>query len=148
MPFIRSFTNDEDETITVFNDSMMKVFTKINSYSASGEFDAWVFRIVKNSLYNHYRLSYQKPELYELQEQVNPESPGILKKLYYEDLVRLLKLLPSQSSKVFRMYAIEGYSHKEISARLGISVGTSKWHVFKAKEKLISFIDFKAVGYG
>jgi RNA polymerase sigma-70 factor (ECF subfamily) len=127
---------------------MLRVFTKINSYSATGEFDAWVFRIVKNSLYNHYRLSYQKPDLSELQEQINPENPVVLRKLYYEDLLRLLKLLPSQSSKVFRMYAIEGYSHKEIAARLGISVGTSKWHVFKAKEKLIGVIDFNAVRYG
>ena len=148
LPVIKSFTNDEDEIISIFNDGMLKVFTKINSFEGRGDFEAWVFRIVKNSLYNNYRLNYQRLEIFELSNHDSAQSPDILKKMYYDDLVKLLKVLPDQSSKVFRMFVIDGYSHKEISDILGISVGTSKWHVFKAKEKLVSVIDINIKSYG
>jgi RNA polymerase sigma-70 factor (ECF subfamily) len=148
LPVIKSFTNDEDEIISIFNDGMLKVFTKLNTFEGRGDFEAWVFRIIKNSLYNNYRLNYQRLEIFELTDHDNAQSPGILKKMYYDDLVKLLKVLPEQSSRVFKMFVIDGYSHKEISEKLGISIGTSKWHVFKAKEKLVSVIDLNIMGYG
>lgn len=148
LPFIKSFTEDEDEIISIFNDGMLKVFSKIDTYAGTGDFESWVFIILRNKLYNFYRLNSQKAEILELEESQIVQNPGILRKMYYDDIIKLLKSLPEQSSKVFRMYILEGYSHKEIAEILGISIGTSKWHVFNAREKLSSLIELNIVKYG
>ena len=148
LPWLKSYTEDEDEIISVFNDGMLKVFTKINTYSGQGNFEGWVYKVVQNSLYNYHRNNEVGIEMIELKEYDNFQTPGIFKKLFYDDLVDLLKDLPEQSLKVFRMFAIEGYSHREIAEILGISVGTSKWHVFKAREKLNVLKNFENERYG
>jgi len=51
-------------------------------------------------------------------------------------LLNIIKKVPSTSQKVFTLYAIDGYTHREISDTLGISVGTSKWHLSEARKKL------------
>ena len=60
--------------------------------------------------------------------------------LYLEDLLNMVKQLPNASGQVFRLYAIEGFSHKEISQQVGISEGTSKWHLSNARKKLQEMI--------
>jgi RNA polymerase sigma factor (sigma-70 family) len=57
-------------------------------------------------------------------------------KLEFDDLVRLLDFLPDRSAEVFRLFAIEGYSHEEIGEKMSISAGTSKWHLSHARERL------------
>jgi RNA polymerase sigma-70 factor (ECF subfamily) len=56
--------------------------------------------------------------------------------LEFQDLIGLLDKIPGRSAEVFRMFAIEGYSHEEISTKMNISTGTSKWHLSNAREKL------------
>ena len=126
---------------------MLKVFTRIKTFEGRGDFEAWVFRIMKNSLFNNFRLNQPKLEILELTDQEASQNPGVLKHMFYEDLLKTLKVLPEQSLRVFKLYVLEGYSHKEISDKLGISIGTSKWHVFKAKEKLGSIIDLNISSY-
>ena len=73
----------------------------------------------------------------------NNDSNGVLEGMYYNDLLNMLRVLPKRSSQIFKMHIIDGYSHKEIAEELEISVGTSKWHVFKAKERLMESINSK-----
>ena len=61
---------------------------------------------------------------------------GPIDHLYYEDIIKLVDALPTKRGEVFRLYAIEGYSHKEIGEMLEMSEGTSKWHLSKAREEL------------
>jgi len=56
--------------------------------------------------------------------------------LEFEDLVRLLDRIPDRSAEVFKLFAIEGYSHEEIGEKMSISEGTSKWHLSNARERL------------
>jgi len=58
----------------------------------------------------------------------------------FQDLVRLLEYIPERSAEVFRLFAIEGYSHQEIGMRMNISEGTSKWHLSHARERLRSIL--------
>ena len=60
----------------------------------------------------------------------------VLPELFIEDLLKLVESLPNSTKEVFKLYAIEGYPHKEISIKLGISEGTSKWHLSEARKKL------------
>ena len=65
---------------------------------------------------------------------------SILSKLYEEDILKLIDLIPAASGEVFILFAISGYSHKEIAEKKGISVGTSKWHLSEARKKLQELI--------
>jgi len=145
---IKRFTKNEDEIVSIFNDGMLRVFTQLDMYTGTGNFEGWVRRVVLNSLSNYFRKYNVKVKIFELQEydlsnnaHYNNDN-GILDGLYYNDLLKMLKVLPKRSSKIFKMHVLDGYSHKEIAEELEISVGTSKWHVFKAKEKLMESIKY------
>jgi RNA polymerase sigma-70 factor (ECF subfamily) len=60
-----------------------------------------------------------------------------------EELMEFVRQLPAVSQQVFNLFAIDGYSHKEISKMLGISTGTSKWHVSYARKTVIGMIEKK-----
>jgi len=150
LPMIRRYTSNEDDVISVFNDGMLRVFTQIDSYTGKGNFEGWVRRIVLNSLYNYFRKYNIKVKIFELHDydiSLNGSKKNVLDDMYYDDLLRHLNALPNRSSKIFRMYAIEGFSHKEIAKELDISESTSKWHVFKAKEQLAKSVKLKIDRY-
>ncbi len=147
LPMIKRYTRDEDEILSIYNDGMLRVFTKIKLYSFTGNFEAWVKKIVFNSLSNYFRKRNTEKNHQQL-EHIHPKSSAnILSGMYYNDLVKLLDVIPQKSSRIFKMYTLEGFSHKEISEKLGISVGTSKWHVFKAKEELMNSIESNKDSY-
>jgi RNA polymerase sigma-70 factor (ECF subfamily) len=62
-------------------------------------------------------------------------------KMDYKHLLEQINLLPEATRKVFNLFAIDGYGHKEIGELLGISEGTSKWHVNAARQKLKEYIE-------
>lgn len=141
---IKRFTKNEDDIISIFNDGMLRVFTQLDKYTGTGNFEGWVRKVVSNSLSNYFRKYNIKVKIFELQEfdlrsDFNNNN-GVLEGLYYEDLLKKLNYLPTRSSKIFRMHILDGYSHKEIAEELDISVGTSKWHVFKAREQLMESV--------
>ncbi len=147
---IRRYASNEDDVISIFNDGMLRVFTQIDTYSGKGNFEGWVRRIVLNSLYNYFRKYNIKVKIFELHDydiSLNGSKKNVLDDMYYDDLLRHLNALPNRSSKIFRMYAIEGFSHKEIAKELDISESTSKWHVFKAKEQLAKSVKLKIDRY-
>ena len=63
-----------------------------------------------------------------------------LTKLYEEDLIKLIDLIPQSTGEVFTLFAIYGYSHKEIAELKNISIGTSKWHLSDARKRLKGLI--------
>ena len=62
--------------------------------------------------------------------------PSVLDEMAHDDLLELIQTLPPRAKIVFNLFVMEGYSHQEISDELGISVGTSKSHLFDAKNIL------------
>ncbi|MBI5913899.1 MAG: RNA polymerase sigma factor, partial [Bacteroidetes bacterium] len=74
------------------------------------------------------------------EERDEPVHSSPASQLYLEDILKMVDALPPASAEVFRLYAIEGYSHAEIGERLGISDGTSKWHLATARQKLKQMI--------
>ena len=67
----------------------------------------------------------------------------IIENLYLEDLKEVINQLSKSTQEVFILYAIEGYTHKEIAIKLSIAEGTSKWHLSKARNVLQSIIKKK-----
>ncbi len=150
LPMIRRYAINEDDIISIFNDGMLKVFTQLDSFTGKGNFEGWVRKIVLNSLYNYFRKYNIKVKIFELHDydkSLNGSGTSVLDDMYYEDLLKYLNILPKRSSEIFRMYVLDGYTHKEIAVKLDISEGTSKWHVFKAKEQLAKTIKLNIAGY-
>ena len=112
----------------------MKVFDKIDQFNFKGSFEGWVKRIIINEAL--MKLRSQKN--YEIDLDEAPPIAGSPEghSLEEEDLLRMVEQLPKGYRTVFNLYALEGYSHAEIAQELGISEGTSKSQLSRARAML------------
>ncbi len=130
------YLKEEDRAIEVLNDGFLRAFQKVETFGFNGSFEGWIRRIVYRCIMDHFKRhsKYRENVLLEVHEKYNEESA--LDKLYSEDLLSLVHSLPPKTQSVFCLFALEGYSHKEIADQLNISVGTSKWLLFNARERM------------
>lgn len=136
------YTQSRDEALEIVNDSFLKVFTKGDQYDSKYPFKAWFRRIIVNTALDFYR-SQQKHYFHENIEEAyevssNDSSP--LSQLNHEEIIMLIQRLPSGYKMVFNLFVIDGFSHEEIGNQLGISVGTSKSNLSRAREALRKMI--------
>ena len=132
----------------VVNNGFLKVFQKLDTYSFSGSFEGWIHRIIYRSIADHYRSeSTQIRSNTIFVEFERRADERLLDALYFDDLLGMAKELPPATYKVFLLYLVEGFKHKEIAAQLNISVGTSKWHLAEAKKALQVIINSNTGGY-
>jgi RNA polymerase sigma factor (sigma-70 family) len=120
----------EDVLVTSF----MKVFDKIDQFKHEGSFEGWIRRIVVNEALSSLRKNrtmYLETELE--QADYEPDYKSLSDHLEAEDLMNMVNELPTGYRIVFNMYAIDGYSHKEIADTLGISENTSKSQLSRAR---------------
>jgi len=136
----RRYTQDEDQQITIINDGFLKVFKKIDQYSYEGSFEGWVRRLIFTSLSDYFRKENKYLKFMIFEKEDTPISALPEESLYYLDVIELVNLLPNRTKEVFQKYAIEGYTHKDIGEELGMSSGTSKWHLSEARKKLQSLL--------
>lgn len=134
-------TDDEEEAMTIVNNGFLRVFKKIHLYSFKGSLEGWIRRLVWHSLADFFRERQKYVHFLVFEDRDAPEVGHAAHQLYAEDILRMVDALPPASAEVFRLYAIEGFSHAEIGERLGISDGTSKWHLSLARQKLKQMID-------
>lgn len=131
---------DEDRTISILNDGFLKVFKNIASFQNQGSLEGWIRKIVYRSLSDYYRKENRYLKFLILEEAEKPVSEHAINTLYYDDLMKMVERLPDATKQVFHLYAIEGYTHKEIGELLHISDGTSKWHLSQARKQLKAMI--------
>jgi len=74
-----------------------------------------------------------------------PEPATQLHSFYEDDILKMIDLLPNASANVFRLFALEGYTHAEIGDQLSISIGTSKWHLSEARKRLKGLIEKQTI---
>lgn len=118
------------------------LFTKIHQLEHIGAFDAWAKKITVNTCLGTIRKSKRFLSENDTISETNAGADNsILDDLQQKDLLQLLEYLPSGAKAVFNLYAIEGYSHKEIGLLLEISEGTSKSQLNYAKSKLRTLIE-------
>jgi len=134
---LRYMTNME-EAQDVLQDGFVKVFDKLGAYSGAGSFEGWTRRIFVNTALDAIR----KNKKLKHQTQIDDVSFAlksndfIFETLVAEDLLRVLQDLPLGYKTVFNLYAIEGYSHKEIAKKMNVTVSTSKSQFSRAKAML------------
>lgn len=126
-----------EEAKEVVNDGFLKVFLRIEQYKASTSFTGWIRRIMINTCIDLYRKEVKHYEAYSSKaaEQMGG-SENVLDELSYTELIKMVQELSPGYRAVFNLYVVDGYTHKEIGGLLGISDGTSKSNLLKAREIL------------
>ena len=131
------YTKDKTAAEDVIQDAFIKIFSKISQFKDKGSFEGWMRRIVVNTALERYR---KENRMYSIDDYQPYEE-----KLSYDDLIanisanelmEIISTISPQYKMVFSLYAIEGYSHKEIAKELGISEGTSKSNLARARKVL------------
>jgi len=117
--------------------AFVKIFERIEQYSGEGNFEGWMKRIMVNESLMYLRknknmsLNVDINEVYD-----NPNFETLEDHLEADDLLKLINELPIGYRTVFNLYAIEGYSHREIAEQLKISENTSKSQLSRARNLL------------
>ena len=135
------YARHEMEAEDLLQDAFIKVFDNLNKFEFKGSFEGWVRRIVINTALKNYSKKSFKQEQIGLENYPElPLEPEIYAHLQEEELLRLIAKLPEGYRLVFNLYAVEGYSHKEIADMLGIQESTSRSQLVKARKMLQAMI--------
>lgn len=131
----RNRTEAED----ILQEGLMTVFKDLRQFDANrGAFSTWSNRVLVNAALRFLKRNQWQQSFVDL-DNIHEEptiSDNILAKISAKELTEVIQQLPLGYRVVFNMYAIEGYSHKEIATALNISVSTSKSQLFKARKAL------------
>lgn len=133
------YAEDSLEAQDIMQDGFIKVFNSMESFQYQGSLEGWIKRIMINTALDNYRRNKKRKYAVELDSEdamevkdQNQIVEGITKKF----LLKLIQKLPEGYRIIFNMFAIEGYSHKEIASELGISINTSKSQYARARAYL------------
>jgi RNA polymerase sigma factor (sigma-70 family) len=137
--YTKSMADAED----ILQDGFIKVFKYLHQYKYEGELGAWIRKLMVNTALNYLKknrkyqhdLSFEQMPLHP----VSDDNPEI--RLETRELSELIRQLPTGFQTIFNLHAVEGYSHVEISAMLGISDGTSRSQYARARALLISWLN-------
>jgi RNA polymerase sigma-70 factor (ECF subfamily) len=138
------YTNNKEDALEVLNDGFLKIFKEIHRFTPAyddvvSSFKGWLRKIMVYTAIDHFRRN-QKHQLVTSLDDVGYRlSSGredALEKLTHVEIIEALKNLSPGYRTVLNLFAIEGFSHEEIAKKLGISVGTSKSNLAKARKQL------------
>lgn len=139
------YSRTKTEAEDILQDSFIKIFNSIDSFNNKGSFEGWMKRIVQNTAINSYRNNLKFDLHIDISDQENLVSvdslSSILDSFNAKDITLFLNQLPEGYRMVINLYYIDGYTHKEISKMLDISIGTSKSQLFKARLNLKSIVE-------
>ena len=132
------YAGNRESAQDLLQEGFIKIFTAIDSYTGSGSFEGWIRRIIVNTALEFLR----KTDI--LRGAIDADDPAVVSepdysavdKISADELMELIASLPTGFRTVFNMYAIEGYSHKEIGEALGIGESTSRSQYTRAKQLL------------
>ena len=138
------YTKNENDAMEVMNTAFYKVYKNIDRYDHSkGSLYTWIRTIVINSCLAFIRSKTNKQDwknIDEVPESASEIGPSIISEMSASDILGLVRQLAPSTQAVFNLFVMEGFSHNEISSLLGISVGTSKWHLSDARRQLQELI--------
>ena len=132
------YASSYEEAQDVLQDGFIKVFNNLDRYQNKGSLEGWVRRIMVNTSLDAYRKNkkHQQDVGMDQVEYLVEDKSYIIEDIQADDLLKLVQSIPEGYRVVFNLYAIEGYSHKEIAERLGVTESTSKSQYSRAKKLL------------
>lgn len=140
------YAGNAEEAEDILQEGFIKIFKKLDSFRSEGSFEGWVRRIFVNTAIEHFRRKrYLMPVTEKEENSIEGKYTSVLDELAEKDILSLVQELSPGYRTVFNMYVVEGYTHKEIADMLGISEGTSKSQLSRAKvilqDMVRTFID-------
>jgi RNA polymerase sigma factor (sigma-70 family) len=139
------YAGNKYEASEILNDGFFKVLSNIHKYNPQKSFKPWIGKIMTNASIDYYRSNLKMSQTVDLEKAGSfTDSKAIVGKLSYQDIQAFIQRLTPAYRTVFNLYAIDGYTHKEISNILEISEGTSKSNLYKARQKLQEMIQKEA----
>lgn len=133
------YSRDEADAADIMSLAFVKLFKGIRTYNSSkGSLHAWIKRIVINEALDHIKARHRfvSPEELEAAAEAAQVNNSAIDKLNASEVMTMVQQLPPATHAVFILYAVDGYNHREIAGQLGISEGTSKWHLSEARKTL------------
>lgn len=128
------YANCEDDAQDILQDGFIKIFAKLDQVKNPAALPGWIRRVMINTALERYRSQIILQRVDEVREEFDEFTGNeALERITCEELTGLIQTLTPRYRMVFNLYAIEGYSHKEISEELGISIGTSKSNLSRAR---------------
>ena len=138
------YAHNQDDATEILNDGFLKVFKEIYRYKPAyadvvSSFKGWLRKIMVYTAIDHFRKNQKHKVVTELDNvvyQLESVNEDALDKLSHEEIIRAIQELSPGYRTVLNLFIIEGLSHEEISNKLGISTGTSKSNLSKARRQL------------
>lgn len=132
------YTRNQEDAIEVLHNGFLKVFKNIHTYEVGrASLYTWIRTIIINSAIDFIR---QRGKFHSTIELEKAEEPAIdadaIQRMSAHEVLLLVQQLSPATQTVFNLYVVEGYNHREIANLLGISEGTSKWHLSEARKQL------------
>jgi RNA polymerase sigma factor (sigma-70 family) len=140
------YAGNAEEAQDVLQEGFIKIFKKLDSFRGDGSFEGWIRRVFVNTAIEHFRRKkYLQPVTEKEENTLEGNYLSVLDSLAERDIMALVQELSPGYRTVFNMYVVEGYTHKEIGDIMGISEGTSKSQLSRAKvilqEMVKKFLD-------
>ncbi|MCT8339412.1 sigma-70 family RNA polymerase sigma factor [Flavobacteriaceae bacterium TK19130] len=130
------YSPNKTEAEDNLQDAFITIFKKIGQYTGKGSFEGWLKRVTVNTVLQKYR----KQKVYDIKDEAQLEQPEEVivetDSVPLKFLLEIIQELPERYRLVFSMYVLDGYTHKEIAELLGISDGTSKSNLARARNIL------------
>jgi RNA polymerase sigma factor (sigma-70 family) len=147
------YTQNSDDALEIMNDGFLKIYKEIHHFTPAyadvvNSFKGWLRKIMVYTAIDHYRKYHKQRFLTDnnhngvIELSAAYETP--LDKMSYEEIIRCIQKLSPGYRAVLNLFIVEGFSHEEIAQHLGISVGTSKSNLSKARiqlQKLLTGLD-------
>ncbi len=143
MPICIRYTNDRDSAIDLLHDGFVKVFAHLNDFKFEGSFDGWVRRIFVNTALGQLRKLSEQPYTVDVEEArgLSYSDYSVLDSMSAEEIMQCVARLPESYRVVFNMFAIDGYSHREIAEHLNMTESSSRVYFLRARKLLQEMLE-------
>lgn len=137
------YANSREDAEDLLQEGFITVFRDLHQYKGNGNLEGWVRKVILNVVLQHLR---KQKQLFQTIELKNLDIEDEVDELHFDEqttknLIRLMQQLPAGFRMVLNLYVLEGYSHQQIAKELGISIGTSKSQLNRAKKLMKVMIE-------
>lgn len=146
MSLCMRYAHSREDALDILHEGFIKVFKNIHKYQPGTSLNAWMKRIMINTAIDCYRKNVRRrTEDLETAYGTHDLNPNVINYMSADEIIGCLQDLTTAYRTVFNMYVIEGYSHKEIANKLGITESTSRSNLVKARMKLKNILYKKRI---
>lgn len=136
------YAKNAEDAKDILQESFIRVFNHLGDFNHTGSLEGWIRRITVNCAIRHYEKNLRKLDKDDWEHYPEASvSESVLDQLSAEEIVKVINTLPDGYRIVFNLYAIEGYSHKEIAEQLNIGESASRSQLARARAQLVGLLE-------